>query len=125
MNRHRIARLKAYEKQGGRCFWCGVPTRRETADKGVFLAPSTAEHLIPKSRGGTNSQRNIVSACKQCNCCRGSMPLAMWLIVLRETLIVQRRTHHFNEVLSSLRDRGIHAPTLVGYPGDGPDPETR
>jgi 5-methylcytosine-specific restriction endonuclease McrA len=28
---------------------------------------ATREHLVPKSMGGTNAQRNIVVACRQCN----------------------------------------------------------
>lgn len=118
------ARGKAYEKQGGRCFWCGVPTRRLARDRGNHLQYSTAEHLIPKSRGGTNAQRNIVSACKSCNHERGNMPIAMWLIVLMGRLQHSGRFHHFLEVLSSLRERGIHAVTQVGHPDNGPDTQT-
>lgn len=39
----------------GRCHYCGV-------------APGvTADHVIPKSRGGTNNPWNLVPACVRCN----------------------------------------------------------
>lgn len=42
--------------QGGRCWWCDKPMQKVTA-----------EHLVPKSEGGTDSVCNIVAACHNCN----------------------------------------------------------
>lgn len=42
-----------------RCHWCGD------------LA-STADHVIPVSKGGTNDQANLVPACPACNSGRGN-----------------------------------------------------
>ncbi len=47
--RHRIA-----SKTDGRCFYCG--------DIGADI-----DHVIPKSKGGTNDISNLVIACKSCN----------------------------------------------------------
>jgi len=99
-----------------------IPGCQHSHHKKTLVA--TGDHLIPKSRGGTGRVGNIVATCKPCNNHRGNMPLAMWLIILRETLKHHGRLHHFSEVLSSLRERGIHAVTQVGHPGNGPDTQT-
>jgi 5-methylcytosine-specific restriction enzyme A len=45
------------------CHWCG----------GAFTPgdPATADHLIPKARGGTNDRANLVAAHRSCNSRRG------------------------------------------------------
>jgi 5-methylcytosine-specific restriction endonuclease McrA len=63
--------------QGGRCFyccqpmWCGNPA--DFADThGLRVArtrylQATAEHLVARSEGGTDTPDNIVAACWFCN----------------------------------------------------------
>jgi 5-methylcytosine-specific restriction endonuclease McrA len=45
------------------CYWCN----------GAFAAddPATADHLVPKARGGTNDKSNLVAAHRSCNSRRG------------------------------------------------------
>ena len=50
VNRHRI-----YKRDGGRCVYCGSQKQL------------TIDHVIPKSRGGTNSWTNLVTCCNKCN----------------------------------------------------------
>jgi len=45
------------------CHWCGEPA---TADD-----PFTADHLVPRARGGTNDRSNLVGAHRSCNSRRG------------------------------------------------------
>lgn len=45
--------------QGGLCWWCGE----------LPIDP-TAEHLMPKSLGGSDAAHNIAVACRQCNWAR-------------------------------------------------------
>ena len=45
------------------CHWCSGPF---TADD-----PATADHLVPKARGGTNDKSNLVGAHRSCNSSRG------------------------------------------------------
>lgn len=121
--RGKKARAKAYNKQRGRCFWCGIGTRlpSDRAASSRHLSLATIEHLTPWSLGGRNGAANIVSACENCNHKRGNMPIPQWLEVLKGRLQKMMRTHHFEVVLSWLAERGIHAPT-VGHPLTGPDP---
>lgn len=74
-----ISRLRslAFQKQVGRCYYCKLPMfegesaefcrrwKLTTRQAKSFLC--TAEHLVPRSEGGKNSQANIVAACRQCN----------------------------------------------------------
>ena len=50
--------LRAYvfHQNGHRCFYCGERGR-----------PLTLDHIIPKSRGGTDRVANLTAACKKCN----------------------------------------------------------
>ncbi len=47
-------------RDGPRCCWCG----RET---GTRRHPATVEHLLPRSRGGTDNTDNLAVACYPCN----------------------------------------------------------
>ena len=58
---HKIA-LKLAERRGWYCHWCG-----KTLDKKSV----TADHIIPKSKGGKNTIENIVPSCQRCNNIRG------------------------------------------------------
>lgn len=46
----------------------------------------TVEHVIPISKGGTNTPDNKVGACDQCNVKRGNTPLILHLMRLRKRL---------------------------------------
>ena len=51
-----------FKKHNGRCVYCG-----NTAEE--------VEHVIPKSKGGTNSVHNLVIACRKCNELKGKLSL--------------------------------------------------
>lgn len=51
-----------YERQKGRCYWCGVKVG-ETYH---------VDHIVPLSRGGSNDPSNLVVACPTCNISKGS-----------------------------------------------------
>lgn len=54
----RSARFAVFERDGFACRYCG---RRPPE---VVLE---VDHLVPKSRGGTNQRTNLVTACFDCN----------------------------------------------------------
>jgi hypothetical protein len=73
----KVKRYAAYVAQSCRCFYCTVPMWEGEPDQfaakyGITLRQArlllcTAEHLEPKSEGGSNAAANIVAACLNCN----------------------------------------------------------
>lgn len=59
-----------------KCGYCSV--------KGV---PLEIEHVIPRSRGGTNRVSNLIPACHSCNSRKGSMPVEDFLKGKPEVLV--------------------------------------
>lgn len=49
--------IQQYDKQGGLCYWCSNPVNQ------LYHV----DHVIPVSRGGSNSPENLVIACPSCN----------------------------------------------------------
>lgn len=54
-----------YERDGRYCRYCGTHER----DLGERLA---LDHVIPRSRGGTDDPENLVPACRSCNSRKGA-----------------------------------------------------
>jgi len=69
-------RQMLWEREGKKCHWCHQPTRLHPfkAD-GSYDAnawdKATVDHVIPRSKEGTNDLSNLVSACNLCNNRRG------------------------------------------------------
>lgn len=64
---------KLFKAQDGKCIICGrfmSPLRSNFPSNN----DATREHLLPKSKGGTN-RNNILLSCYGCNTSRGSKPL--------------------------------------------------
>jgi 5-methylcytosine-specific restriction endonuclease McrA len=53
-----FTRQNVYDRDEGRCMYCGEPVSRNKF---------TFDHVIPKSRGGKTSWQNIVCSCLKCN----------------------------------------------------------
>jgi len=53
-----FTRHNVYERDGGKCVYCGEPVSRNKF---------TFDHVIPKSRGGHTNWQNIVCCCLRCN----------------------------------------------------------
>lgn len=63
-NRISKARRKAYNLQGGVCFYCRFQMSENRAK---------ADHFYPKAKGGTNQRLNIVASCHKCNQLKADM----------------------------------------------------
>jgi len=58
------------ERDGAVCVWCGrAPWRTDL----------TAEHIVPRSRGGRTSPENLTIACRVCNKRRGTKPVVAFV----------------------------------------------
>ena len=53
------------ERDGDLCAYCRQPFDEER--------PATVDHVVPRSRGGSNELDNLVAACRPCNQAKGAM----------------------------------------------------
>lgn len=70
----RVARVEAWTRQCGLCFWC----RSEIARHEV-----TAEHMVPRSQGGSSQSWNISAACQPCNLAKGTLNATRFRAILK------------------------------------------
>ena len=63
---------KAYllEREQGCCIYCGIHASK---------AKMEIEHVVPRSRGGTDSLNNLVLSCHECNQAKGNLSLSEYL----------------------------------------------
>lgn len=75
-SRIQVLRRRAFERQGGLCWYCAVPMWLVSPDELPSSSPSqrtaerlrcTAEHLVPKSEGGRDTDKNVAAAYAHCN----------------------------------------------------------
>lgn len=59
-------RLAIYIRDSFSCVYCGKDLRNVTSSE------INLDHLTPKCYGGSNEANNLITACKSCNCGRGS-----------------------------------------------------
>lgn len=62
----RLIRERLFMKQGGFCFYCLEPMDMATPIQ-THPRRGTLDHIVPRSRGGTNVLSNLVLACYNCN----------------------------------------------------------
>lgn len=66
----RNRRRRVYKRDGYRCVDCGL--HRDELPPGVAL---TLDHIIPRSKGGSNKMSNLQTMCRPCNNRKGdAMP---------------------------------------------------
>lgn len=102
-------RLAIYLRDRFVCGYCGRLLHDARPDE------ITLDHLTPRTNGGTNDSRNIVTACKSCNSARGAMP---W-----RTFARARASHDFAEqtILRAIRrtvNLALARAILAGEAGD-------
>jgi len=80
-------RFLIFDRDGFQCAYCG----RTSFSDGVKLH---LDHIHPKSKGGSDSAGNLVTACEQCNVSKSNNPLRQG----NEALVansVREKNEHF------------------------------
>ena len=62
-------RKRLLKRDGYKCHWCNNRMTFKRVNDPTFC---TIDHVIPRSKGGSNKLRNLVLACKWCNNTRDS-----------------------------------------------------
>jgi 5-methylcytosine-specific restriction endonuclease McrA len=60
---NRPSKKMLWKRDDGKCQYCGVK---------VSIGTATIDHVIPRSRGGKETWKNLVIACSKCNSKKGS-----------------------------------------------------
>lgn len=67
-------RLRIFERDEWRCFYCGTEVTLFAADSNCGPIPAeklrtwaSVDHLTPISQGGSNDDSNLITACRTCN----------------------------------------------------------
>lgn len=71
-------RLAIYLRDGLACVYCG-----SSIEDGHQLS---LDHLKPRSKGGCNSPKNLVTCCRKCNSSRGNRPVKVFAEKVAEYL---------------------------------------
>lgn len=104
----REARAVLAESQNHRCCYCGC--QMTDPDSG-YSDPRrcTIEHIVPRSRGGTNGYDNVVAACSACNserCAYQDMHAIAFYYARSSGAILTRRERKAAEGKAPSRKRG-------------------
>lgn len=68
--------VKLHYAHGGVCFYCGRRTVLRPKHPPIDLC-ATRDHILPRSRGGSNELFNMVLACRACNEEKGDGPVPL------------------------------------------------
>ena len=74
-------RLAIYLRDGMACAYCGA-----SVEQGAQLS---LDHVKPHSKGGNNSEANLVTCCTRCNSARQDRPVASFAAGVAEYLGIE------------------------------------
>lgn len=64
-----------FHKEGGRCRYCSRAVRKNYYSETYEFDDATIDHIVPKSKGGTNDRDNLALSCRACNHAKGDRDL--------------------------------------------------
>jgi hypothetical protein len=67
--RRPLPRRDVFERDGWRCSYCDVE---------ITMTTGHADHVVPRSRGGSDDPSNLVAACARCNLSKGARTPDEW-----------------------------------------------
>lgn len=88
VNINKFVLFNVFERDNFRCAYCG----KTSYEDGVKLI---VEHIFPRSKGGTNDNHNVITACNDCNS-RKKDKVMDWNIILTLWQVVDERNKRNN-----------------------------
>lgn len=55
--------MRILARDGHRCLYCGRSSRETVLE---------VDHIVPRSKGGSNADTNLITACRDCNLGKGA-----------------------------------------------------
>lgn len=106
-----------FRRTHGRCSYCGIhmlpPKDDKTLPKSEVDKHFTLDHLLPKSKGGNDSEANLLGVCKGCNNKRGNAPLDFLRMKL---LFPKKGWPKFNQIqFEFLLSKGVNLGTIEEF----------
>lgn len=120
-------RIRIYERDSWKCVWCGcavamlshckmhgLRTSLQLGPGETFIThQATLDHVLPRTRGGSNHHGNLVTSCSECNEARGERSAIdhAWELGRQEVAQYGREDHYPLLVSCAVRilDRVIEA----------------
>ncbi len=93
--------------RGAKCSYCKGATRDTLMER---------EHVVPRSRGGSDALSNAELACRRCNQDKGTLLLTEWLVQLRgrKDPVSVARCKHIPRVIAGVR-RSIRDASIMNW----------
>jgi len=99
--------IKLLEAQNHRCCYCGDPMWYPKLDDGDAIPHhdtnrATVEHVVARTKGGSNFKHNFAMACSECNSVRGCMNLDKFIALItgKEIVVLDKP---IRKILSTMR----------------------
>lgn len=103
-------KARLWEKQRGRCFYCGIDTNPFNG-KATRLYTTSIDHKIPKNRGGSHEYENLAIACMRCNSQKNNKTIDEYRVFLSS-----KRAIFSDEQLKILEKNSVHLPSHLREP---------
>ena len=72
----RAKKIKILKLHGDNCFYCGTK----------LIKYWKADHVLPKSKGGTDALKNLVPSCSGCNASKLDLTINEWITMMKTIL---------------------------------------
>ena len=78
-------RRRIYERDEWRCVWCTMLVNQDGIGPAgrpplVVSRGACLDHVLPRERGGSNHENNLVTSCFSCNAARGTRSAIEWVL---------------------------------------------
>ena len=110
---------KLWRLQNGLCYFCDCETHIRKPGGPIHQRMATVEHMIPRSRGGSNYMTNLKMSCYDCNNSRGDLEALTWYEIVNspKKLKAFRRARLLRKTLARIRKKKKRAVKLLAKYG--------